>query len=150
MFWLLYNLFAVFNGVSDALLYAGQAAESFDWNEHRVLVWLRAAAIAVALGAAGDALLCAASWEYTFAWLAWEVGSIVLSFSLFHNEAYNFTRVWINSKESFSQAWAVFKFNYQSSTTTARFDFDGRTRWWLAAGGGVWFAVGVLLFTKII
>jgi hypothetical protein len=156
MFWLLYNLFALLDGLCDALLWGLLGADSFKWNEHAPLVSRRGVAVAAALGAGADvALMPAGAVEfagaqvpYWLVWLCWQAGAAALSFSLFHNEAYNFGRVWIR-EQTLAKAWAVFEFNYQSPTTSARFDFDGPARWAMAAAAALLMAVGMLLLAKL-
>lgn len=142
MFWLLFQFFAAFDGFCDALLYAAKGADSFKWNEHNPLVLRRCAAVLAALGAGFGAWWVGPDW---LAWLGCQVAASMLSFSLFHNEVYNFTRVWINEQD-LRRAWSVFRFNYQSTSTSARFDFDGPMRWWMAAAGLVVFVAGLLYF----
>ncbi|MBG8553074.1 hypothetical protein [Hymenobacter guriensis] len=144
MFWLLYNLFALLDGLCDALLYGRLGADSFEWNEHAPLGTRRVVTVAAAVGAGADAVLAGpgsaagvALWAW---WLGWEIVAAAFSFSLFHNEAYNFGRVWIREK-TLTRAWDAFRFNYQSDSTTARWDFDGPARWqWpaLRCSGSAW------------
>lgn len=152
MFWLLYNLFALVDGLCDALLYGLLGADSFKWNEHRPLVTRRVLVALAALGAGLDAVLVGVGavegWPVWLIWLLWEVAAAALSFSLFHNEAYNFGRVWIR-EQTLAQAWAVFRFNYQSSTTSARWDFDGTQRWVMAGLAVLWLGVGLVLLMKL-
>ncbi|TGE29745.1 hypothetical protein [Hymenobacter metallicola] len=152
MFWLLYNLFALVDGLCDALLYGLKGAESFKWNEHQPLVARRILAVLASLGAGIDAVLIGVGsvegWPVWLIWLLWEVAAAGLSFSLFHNEAYNFGRVWIR-EQTLRKAWAVFEFNYKSATTSARWDFDGTQRWVMAGGAVVWLGVGLVLLMKL-
>ncbi|WP_400190657.1 hypothetical protein [Hymenobacter sp. B81] len=156
MFWLLYNLFALLDGICDALLYGQRGAESFRWNEHTPLTARRTAAVAAALGAAADAVLMPAGGvelgramvPYWLLWFLWQGAAAALSFSLFHNEAYNFGRVWIQQQQ-LARAWQVFRFNYQSPTTSARFDFDGTVRWVMAATAGLVMAAGFILLAQL-
>jgi hypothetical protein len=152
MLWLLYQLFAAVDGLCDALLYGRLGADSFTWNEHQPLTVRRGLALAAALGAAVDAVLMGPGsvgrWSLWLLWLLCEVAACVLSFSLFHNEAYNFGRVWIR-EQTLAKAWAAFEFNYQSSTTTARFDFDGTTRWVMAGAAVVVLVAGFILLMKL-
>jgi hypothetical protein len=151
MFWLLYNLFALVDGLCDALLYGLLGADSFTWNEHRPLMTRRVLAVLAAVGAGCDAALTyggdpVGRFPIWLIWLVWEAFAAALSFSLFHNEAYNFGRVWIR-EQTLSKAWAVFEFNYQSPTTTARFDFDGPVRWVMAGIAVVLLGLGFVLLT---
>lgn len=152
MLWLLFNLFAVADGLCDALLYGMLGADSFKWNEHRPLVTRRGLALGAALGAGIDAVLVGVGsvegWPVWLLWLLWEVAAIVLSFSLFHNETYNFGRVWIR-EQTLAKAWAAFRFNYQSSSTSARWDFDGPVRWVMAGAAVAWLVLGILLLAKL-
>lgn len=145
MFWLLFQFFAVTDGLCDALLYGLLGAESFRWNEHRPLLTRRGLAIAAAVGAGLDAVLAGPHW---LLWLACEVVAVALSFSLFHNETYNFGRVWIREQD-FGKAWAAFEFNYQSETTTARWDFDGTARWLMAGGAVLVLSFGLILLLNL-
>ncbi|QIX61871.1 hypothetical protein HER32_12030 [Hymenobacter sp. BT18] len=152
MFWLLYNLFALVDGFCDALLYGGKGAESFAWNEHAPLLTRRALAVLAAVAAAVEALLAGPGEiegvPLGLAWVLWNIPAAALSFSLFHNECYNFGRVLIREK-TVARARKVFRFNYQSSTTTARWDFDGTARWVMAAAGVLWLGLGFLLHAKL-
>ncbi|UOQ53035.1 hypothetical protein [Hymenobacter cellulosivorans] len=152
MLWLLYNLFAAVDGLCDALFYGMLGADSFKWNEHQPLVTRRVLAVLAALGAAVDAVLVGVGavegWPVWLIWLLWEVVAAALSFSLFHNEAYNFGRVWIR-EQTLAKAWAVFEFNYQSDSTSARFDFDGTQRWVMAGAAVAWLVVGLVLLAKL-
>lgn len=140
---LAYQLFAVLCGWLEAILYAERAAESFDFNEHGGMLLQRiAACLLIPLGVL----------EYCWLgpWLlAAELVPMALLFPLSHDEAYNFTRLWLAHKTDASDgrehsdaiawhcAWAEYRYGYQSPTTTARNDFNGQTRTWLAAAGGV-------------
>ena len=152
MMWLLYQFFALVDGLCDALLYGLLGAESFTWNEHRPLLTRRALVLAAAVGAGLDAVLVGPGAVGRFPiWLLWlgcEVAACVLSFSLFHNEAYNFGRVWIR-EQTLARAWDVFRFNYQSSTTTARWDFDGTARWLMAGGAVLVLSFGFILLLQL-
>ena len=145
MFWLLFQFFAAVDGLCDALLYGLLGAESFKWNEHRPLLTRRGLAVAAAVGAGLDAALAGPHW---LLWLACEVAACVLSFSLFHNESYNFGRVWIREQD-LRKAWAAFEFNYQSPSTTARWDFDGTARWLMAAGAVLVLSFGFILLLQL-
>lgn len=127
-----YLLFAVLCGVVEAILYCRRGAESFRWNEHVVLVLQRGAVALVA----GAALL-----DKKPGWVAVQFLAIGAMFSFFHNNAYNFARRWIDV-QSFRLACAGFDWNYQSATSTARFDFDGPERNVLALIGVVILIVG--------
>ena len=134
---LLLCLWAASDGFGDALYYARLGADSLPWNEHGALVLRRALALLAMWCAAAEAMI--AAHHLGPGWLAMAPAAAtlaagVLAFSLFHNEAYNFARLLI-AEQTVGRAWARFRFNYQSATTTARFDFDGPSRWWLAAAG---------------
>jgi hypothetical protein len=151
MFWFLFNLFAAVDGLCDALLYGMLGAESFKWNEHQPLVTRRVLVILAALGAGADAVMTQGGehigrFPIWVLWLGWEVVAAALSFSLFHNESYNFGRVWIR-EQSLRKAWAAFEFGYQSPTTTARWDFDGPVRWVMAGIAVVLLGSGFVLLT---
>ncbi|TPG66065.1 hypothetical protein EAH73_11895 [Hymenobacter nivis] len=80
-----------------------------------------------------------------------EVIPTALLFPMVHDEAYNFTRLWIDWKgapgttptkllsdgEAFAAARKEYRYGYQSPTTTARNDFNGQERTWLAIAGAV-------------
>lgn len=151
---LTYQLFAVLAGWLEAILYAKRAAESFSGNEHGGMTWQRVAVLVVA----GVAVL-----EYH--WLGWaglaiEVLPTALLFPMCHDEAYNFTRLWLKWAEFFQKqnqlalaegepqltkldrqawrwAWNEYRYGYQSPTTTARNDFTGSSRTILASAGGL-------------
>lgn len=139
---LTYCLFAALAGWLEAILYARRGAESFSSNEHGGMTWQR---LAVLLTAAAAVLV----YRWHGAWLlAFEVLPTALLFPLCHDEAYNFTRLWLNWSAppllpdarpgdwtAFRYAWREYRYGYQSPTTTARNDFNGRTRTWLAAVG---------------
>lgn len=150
---LLYQLFAVLAGWLEAILYALRGAESFDGNEHGGMTWQRIAVVLVA----GCAVL---EFHWLGYWLALEVIPAALLFPLCHDEAYNFTRLWLRWAEFYQKsealhvaagrpsapnpdqlarrdAWKEYRYGYQSPTTTARNDFSGRQRTWLAIAGGV-------------
>ncbi|RPD46792.1 hypothetical protein DNI29_11545 [Hymenobacter sediminis] len=152
MFWLLANLWALLDGICDALLYGLKGADSFKWNEHAPLVTRRALVLACALAAGADAVLVGPGQVGRFPlwvlWLGCEIAAVVLSFSLFHNEAYNFGRVWIR-EQTLAKAWAAFEFNYQSPTTSARWDFDGTTRWVLAGVAVLVLVSGYVLLLRL-
>lgn len=159
---LTYQLFALLAGWLEALLYARRGAGSFTYNEHigytlqRVAVWLL---VPVALAEAH--------------WLGWWVAAELLPagllFPLVHDEAYNFTRLWLDCRAQLDTglgilvpaadrdrgalrlAWQQYRYGYQSATTTARNDFNGRQRTWLAVAGVLVLSVGataLLLIAK--
>lgn len=145
MLWFFFQVFAALDGLCDALMWSQKGADSFKWNEHRPLVTRRGFAVLAACGAGWDAVHFGDAWAW---WLGCQVVACALSFSLFHNETYNFGRVWIQ-EQTFRKAWAAFRFNYQSPTTSARWDFDGTERWVLAGGAVLVFCVGGLLLAKL-
>ncbi|TGE22837.1 hypothetical protein [Hymenobacter metallicola] len=152
MFWLLFQLFAAVDGLCDALLYGMRGADSFKWNEHAPLVTRRVLAVLTALCASADAMLIGVAsigdWPIWLVWFLWQTVAAGLSYSLFHNESYNFGRVWIR-EQTLAKAWAEFRFNYQSSTTSARWDFDGTQRWVMAGAAVVVMGLGFLLLMKL-
>lgn len=146
LFWIL-CLWAAADGFCDALYYARLGADSFAWNEHKALLVRRAAVLATACATAYD--VAAHTHGMPLVWVAAQVVAFLPAFSLFHNEAYNFGRVVI-IEQSAARAWAAFRFNYQSPTTTARFDFDGPSRWWLASAGVLLYLAAALIIAYLI
>lgn len=152
---LTYQLFAVLAGWLEAILYARRAAESFSSNEHGGMTWQRLAVVLVAAVAVLE-------YQWLGGWLAIELVPLALLFPLAHDEAYNFTRLWIDFRSQMSTdyekadrlawtlAWERYTYGYQSPTTTARNDFSGRQRTWLAIVGGVGLLAlyGYWLFTR--
>lgn len=153
-----YQLFAILCGWLEAVLYARRGAEAFTGNEHTGMMLQRLAAWLLV-----PVALLVQHWLGE--WVLAEVLPTALLFPLFHDEAYNFTRLWIDKraaldtglgilvpevtrdKLAWQQAWATYTYGYQSPTTTARNDFNGRQRTWLAVGGVVLLVVGYLLLT---
>ena len=149
---LTYQLFAALAGWLEAILYALRGAESFSSNEHRGMTWQRIAVVATAA-------VAVAEFQWLGYWLAVEVVVAALLFPLVHDEFYNFTRLWLRWAEFYQKsealntaagrpsppnsdqlarrdAWREYRYGYQSPTTTARNDFNGRQRSWLAIAGG--------------
>ena len=126
---LIYQLFAALCGWLEAMLYALRGAESFHGNEHGGMMGQRVAALLLAP---------VAMWLYTCWgwWVLLEILPMGLFFPMCHDEAYNFTRLWLKYAETkdFSDwetcqlAWKEYRYGYQSPTTTARNDFSGSTR----------------------
>ncbi|AHJ98952.1 hypothetical protein [Hymenobacter swuensis] len=150
MITLLYSLFAILCGVIEAVLYARRGAEAFQRNEHIDMTLQR---IAAALLAPAGAVLYI--WQHSLWLVVAELVPAALVFPLFHDEAYNYTRLWLTHAERYVSmatipgslcpdraawraAWIQYRYGYQSPTTTARNDFNGTQRTWLAV-------VGVLL-----
>jgi hypothetical protein len=143
-----YQLFAIACGWLEAVLYARLGAEAFRGNEHAGMVAQRLAAwLLVPFAILG------------YRWLGWYVLLEVLPagflFPLFHDEAYNFSRLWIGYASTGigdgparRLAWQEYRYGYQSPTTTARNDFNGRERTWLAAVGCLLLVVGYWLLPK--
>lgn len=143
---LAYQLFSVLAGWLEAILYARRGAETFTSNEHGGMTWQRISVLLV--GAAAVAAFHFLGW-----WALVEVPVAALLFPAFHDEAYNFTRLWIMHRgweallnrlpdyptdtDAWRQAWQEYRYGYQSPTTTARNDFNGRQRTGLAIAGGV-------------
>lgn len=88
---LTYQLFAVLCGWLEAILYARRGAETFSSNEHEGMSLQRFAAWL---------LVPVALLDYHFAgkWILVELLPAALLFPLFHDEAYNFTRLWIDCR----------------------------------------------------
>jgi hypothetical protein len=139
---LTYQVFAALCGWLEAILYARRGAESFGYNEHGGMMGQRVAALLLAP---------VAVWLYTrFGWWIFlEVLPMALLFPASHDEAYNFTRLWLSCRAALaadydkgdSVAWQtamqLYRYGYQSETTTARNDFKGHTRTVLAFAGVV-------------
>lgn len=142
---LTYQLFAISCGWLEAVLYARRGAEAFQGNEHMGMMLQRLAAwllVPVAL----------LTQHYLGEWSQAEVLAAGLLFPLFHDEAYNFTRLWLDytamgygDGEARRMAWQVYRYGYQSPTTTARNDFNGRQRTWLAVAGCLLLVIGYCL-----
>lgn len=74
-------------------------------------------------------------------------------FPLVHDEAYNFIRLWLDwralmrtDRPPLQVAWSLYRYGYQSSTTTARMDFNGTQRTAFAGAALlVWLAGALLL-----
>jgi hypothetical protein len=130
---LVYSVFGALCGWLEAVLYARRGAEAFTFNEHIGMMAQRVAALALL-----PATLLAYHWHG--AWVLAEVMPTALLFPLVHDEVYNFTRLWLNYTDSmgftdgqaFKMAWSEYRYGYQSPTTTARHDFTGAQRTWLA------------------
>lgn len=143
---LFYQFFAALCGWLEALLYARRGAEAFNSNEHGGMMWQRAAAFALAPAAVADYVL--------FGWWALAgLPTMTLLFPLSHDEAYNFTRLWIDAadhgavsdKAAWRLAWGKYEYGYQSPTTTARNDFTGRQRTFMAAAAAALAAGAVVI-----
>lgn len=145
MAWLIYQLFAALAGWLEAILYARRGAESFSGNEHGGMTWQRIAVVLFAAAAVLDYL-----WLGPWLLLA-ELPALAGCFPAVHDEAYNFTRLWIShrgwmpqqnrpsdnvtDRQAWQAAWQEYRYGYQSPTTTARTDFNGRQRTGLAVAG---------------
>ena len=165
MITLLYSLFAILCGVIEAVLYARRGAEAFQRNEHIDMTLQR---IAAALLAPAGAVLYI--WQGSLWLVVAELIPAALVFPLFHDEAYNFTRLWLKWAEFYMlqshyadpmagplptynpdlqglrHAWSEYRYGYQSPTTTARNDFSGTQRTWMAvAGAGILLALYLCL-----
>ena len=149
---LTYQFFAVLAGWLEAVLYARRGAESFHSDEHVGMLFQRISVVLVAVAAVVE-------YHWLGPWLALEIGPAALLFPLIHDEGYNFTRLWLtwaeyhqksdalalasgrpspeasSDRRAWREAWAEYRYGYQSPTTTARFDFTGRQRTWLAVAG---------------
>ncbi|MBO2009192.1 VirB3 family type IV secretion system protein [Hymenobacter negativus] len=142
----LYLIFAAASAFVEAVLYARRGAESFTLNEHVVMGVQRAAVVLI-----GPVALLLYHWTGSAWYVATEPLPALLLFPLVHDEAYNFTRLWLAWREhvdmpypsggsaldriALRKAWDQYTYGYQSPTTTARNDFNGRQRTWLAILG---------------
>lgn len=148
---LLFCLFAALSGSIEAILYAGRAAESFTFNEHTLYTWQRASVLLLVLAAA---LL--PGYLGTKATACLELVPGLLLFPLAHDEAYNFTRLWLTARAlltadaagadraALQVARQLYVYGYQSPTTTARNDYNGKQRTALAAVALVICIAGIL------
>ena len=144
---LLFQLFGALSGVIEAVLYCRRGAEAFHRNEHIDMTLQR---LVVAALAPAGALLYA--WHGSVWGVVAELVPTALLFPLCHDEAYNFTRLWLKHTERYQgkstrpsalnpdvagrrAAWREYRYGYQSPTTTARNDFNGHQRTWLAIAG---------------
>ncbi len=155
---LLYSLFALLSGLIEAVLYSRRGAEAFARNEHAEMVLQRLVVLLLPLAGVWGYHLTS-SWVY---FLAEHVAAVLL-FPMMHDEAYNFARLWIDMRwgiqayreagvtsgpmvdtPAFQAAWKAYRYGYQSPTTTARNDFNGPQRTWLAIAGVVLWAAAIL------
>lgn len=144
-----FQLFAVLCGVIEAILYCRRGAESFTRNEHVDMTLQRISVAALVLAGA-----LAYRWHGSLLLVAAELLPAALLFPLCHDEAYNFTRLWLKHTEHFQAMPTIpgtlhpdvagfkaaryeYRYGYQSPTTTARNDFNGRQRTALAAVGAL-------------
>lgn len=109
MIYLVLNLYALIDGVCDAILYSRKGADSFKWNEHIVLVIRRCLV--------GLLVLLGVQAPYTDILI--QLCCYVLSFSFFHNGAYYITRELINGKGLLWYYWF-----HDSTTSTAKLEFN--------------------------
>jgi hypothetical protein len=152
---LVYSVFGALCGWLEAVLYARRGAEAFTFNEHIGMMVQRVAALALL-----PATLLVYHWHG--AWILAELMPMALLFPLVHDEAYNFTRLWLTQSEKYQAmatipgslnpdraawraAWLLYQYGYQSPTTTARHDFTGAQRTWLAVIAAVGL-VGLYVF----
>lgn len=160
---LLYSAFAALCGVVEAVLYSRRGAEAFTRNEH-IDMTLQRAVVLLLVPASILVFHWTGSWWYVGA----ECAGAVLVFPMVHDEVYNFVRLWIREREALAQAhyvvrglvrrwfgsedgyalgkaWEQYRYGYQSPSTTARNDFNGTQRTWLALTGlVVWLMGGIL------
>jgi pimeloyl-ACP methyl ester carboxylesterase len=139
---LIYSVFGALCGWLEAVLYSTRAAEAFGGNEHGGMMMQR---IAAWLLVPATVLL----YHWYGLWVLAEAVPAALLFPMVHDEAYNFTRLWIACRSGMAAdyekadrlAWItardLYVYGYQSPTTTARNDFDGPTRTRLAILGGL-------------
>ncbi|TGE23516.1 hypothetical protein [Hymenobacter metallicola] len=148
---LLYQLFGILSGAIEAVLYSRRGAEAFTRNEHAEMVLQRI--VVASLPLAGVLLY---QWSGSALYVGFELVPAALLFPLCHDEAYNFTRLWITYKwgkdgreyadwAAWELAWTEYQYGYQSPTTTARNDFNGKQRTWLGVAALVLWGVGAWL-----
>ncbi len=147
----LYLAFAALCGVVEAVLYSGKGADAFSRNEHVEMV-LQRLAVLLLVPAAVLTYQLSGSWWY----ILLELVAAVLCFSMVHDEAYNFTRLWIawrklgsSDRAAFRSAWREYRYGYQSPTTTARNDFNGTERTLLAVVGVVVWVAGAAVIVVL-
>lgn len=147
----IYCVFAALCGWLEAILYSARASDAFTFNEHigmmaqRIVAWLLVPATVLL-------------YHWLGIWVLVEAVPAALLFPAAHDEAYNFTRLWISCRAQMSAdyekgdrlAWItareLYRYGYQSPTTTARNDFNGSARTWLAVAGGL-VLVGLYVFS---
>ncbi|MCA8829420.1 hypothetical protein [Hymenobacter pini] len=157
----LYSAFAALSGVVEAVLYSRRGAEAFSRNEHAEMVAQRLTVLLLV-----PAAILVYGWSGSWWYVGAELAAAVLCFPMVHDEAYNFTRLWISCAEYYQRtdtldeaagiptwgnldqlalrmAWREYRYGYQSPTTTARNDFDGTQRTLLAIGGVLVWCVGI-------
>ncbi|KUG07443.1 hypothetical protein [Solirubrum puertoriconensis] len=110
LFILLLNTYALLSGFKDSILWSRKGAEAFRWNEHVVFVLERITLVAVAI-------LCT---QLSALQALCAVLSYALMFSLPHNTAYYWGRSRIDSQP--------FDIRYSSTTSTAKLEFNFKTR----------------------
>lgn len=157
---LLYSLFAALSGLIEAVLYSRRGAEAFTRNEHIEMSLQRLAVLLLA--PAG--FLCSRL-GMPVIYVAAEHVAALLMFPMVHDEAYNFARLWIAWREqvharnagtidftpaeldraAFRYARQDYQYGYQSPTTTARNDFNGRQRSLMAAAGVIVWALTLII-----
>ncbi len=106
--------FSCLLGVYDAILYGRQAADSFRWNEHVILVLIR--------GSFPAALLLGTFMDLPQIIIT-TVG-LVMMYSFFHNGSYYVTRAAIDCKAYAWRAWTGYS---QTDTSLVHFRYWPRT-----------------------
>lgn len=133
---LIYCIFALLCGWLEAILYDKRGAEAFKSNEHIGMTLQRVAA-------ALAPVISVALYHFTgHFWILLELVPAALLFPAIHDEAYNFVRLWLkysggllSDAGAFSKAKLEYKYGYQSPTTTAINDYNGKERTGLAIIG---------------
>ena len=154
---LLFSLFAALSGLIEAILYGRRGAEAFTHNEHVEMTLQRASVVLLVLAA-----VLLPAWLGRL-YVAFELVPALLVFPLVHDEAYNFSRLWLKWSDYYAAqatlpgtlnpdvaGWRVaryeYRYGYQSPTTTARNDFSGSERTALAVlGAALWLVGGLYL-----
>lgn len=153
----LFSLFAALSGLIEAVLYGRRGAESFTRNEHIEMVLQRGSVVLLVVAAVYLPRLIGSAH-----YVAFELLPALLLFPMVHDEAYNFARLWLKWSEyyttlatlpgtlnpdaaGFRAARYEYRYGYQSPTTTARNDFNGRQRTIMAIVAGIVWVLGALL-----
>lgn len=113
------RIYSVFSGIKDGILYGRQAADSFNWNEHKIYVGERLAFGMMFLSGCLIGIFNTHFWGMV---LLISINSS-LGFSLWHNGFYYVTRGEIINTD--------YGFTYNSSSSTAVIELRWKTRLWL-------------------
>lgn len=123
-FFLCFLTYASISGIKDAIMYSGKTSAPFGWNEHKLWVAERGTFIAVFIGMA--------VFSIDFIKMLDLVIASALCFSFIHNGYYYETRKLLGTKH--------YHWFYQSKSSTARLNIDGKTR-------TIMFLIGICFMT---